>query len=42
MQSRKKEERISRREKEIREIGSFLGMLKISERLTKKTKMQFL
>ena len=42
MQSRKKEERISRREKEIREIRSFLGMLKISKGLTKKTKLQFL
>jgi len=42
MQSRKKERKTSRREKEIKEIRSFLNTLKLPEGLTKKTKLQFL
>jgi len=39
MQSRKKEEGMSRREKEIKKIRNFLSMLKIPEGLTEKTKL---
>jgi len=42
MQLRKKERETSRREKEIKEIRSFLNTLKLPEGLTKKTKLQFL
>ena len=41
MQLRKKEREMSRREKEIKEIRSFLNTLKLLEGLTKKTKLQF-
>ena len=41
MQLRKKKREISRREKEIKEIRSFLNTLKLLEGLTKKTKLQF-
>ena len=39
---RKKEREMSRKEKEIKEIRSFLDTLKLPEELTKKTKLQFL
>jgi len=42
MQLRKKEREISRREKEIKEIRSFLDTLKLPKELTEKTKLQFL
>jgi len=41
MQLRKKKRETSRREKEIKEIRSFLNTLKLPEGLTKKTKLQF-
>jgi len=42
MQSRKAEEGISRREKELREIRNFLETMKMPEKLTEKVKQQFL
>jgi len=39
MQSRKKEEGMSRREKKIRKIRNFFSILKIPEELAKKTKL---
>jgi len=42
MQSRKAEEGISRREKELREIRNFLETMKMPEKLTEKIKWQFL
>jgi len=42
MQLRKKEKKTSRKEKEIKEIRSFLNILKLPEGLTEKTKSRFL
>ena len=42
MQSRKAEEGMSRREKELREIRNFLEIMKMPEKLTEKVKQQFL
>jgi len=42
IQSRKAEEGMSRREKELREIRNFLETMKMPEKLTEKVKQQFL